>query len=91
MFAVRQISIDYPLGAIIFDFLLSPNKGDSTSGSAFELMLWLQWEGGQLPIGWDAGPKATVGNLFGTSWKLYGGVNVGNGMMVVSVLPFSFL
>ena len=50
-------------------------------------MLWLEWEGGQLPIGWDAGPAATIGSLFGTSWKVYEGVNTGNGMTVVS--PFS--
>ena len=47
-------------------------------------MLWLEWEGGQLPIGWDAGPAATIPNLFGTSWKIYEGVNTGNGMTVVS-------
>lgn len=50
-------------------------------------MLWLEWEGGQLPIGWDAGPAATIGSLFGTSWKIYEGVNTGNGMTVHSVLP----
>ena len=47
-------------------------------------MLWLEWEGGQLPIGWDAGPAATIPSLFGTSWKVYEGVNTGNGMTVVS-------
>ena len=46
-------------------------------------MLWLQWEGGQLPIGWDRGPVATIGSLFGTSWKLYEDVNHSNGMTVV--------
>ena len=50
-------------------------------------MLWLEWEGGQLPIGWDAGPAATIDSLFGTSWKLYEGVNTGNGMTVVSPFP----
>ena len=48
-------------------------------------MLWLEWEGGQLPIGWDAGPSATIPALFGTSWKVYTGVNTGNGMTVVSL------
>ncbi|KAL8698910.1 MAG: hypothetical protein Q9201_006310 [Fulgogasparrea decipioides] len=67
-------------GNVCFDFILGP-KGDSTSPSAQELMLWLEWEGGQLPIGWDAGSVATI-NLFGTSWKLYEGVNTGNGMTV---------
>ena len=50
-------------------------------------MLWLEWEGGQLPIGWDAGPAATIDSLFGTSWKLCEGVNTGNGMTVVSLFP----
>ena len=73
-------------GNICFDFILGNTKGDSTSTSAQELMLWLEWEGGQLPIGWDSGPAATVDSLFGTSWKIYEGVNTGNGMTVVS--PF---
>ena len=73
-------------GNICFDFILGNTKGDSTSSSAQELMLWLEWEGGQLPIGWDSGPAATVDSLFGTSWKIYEGVNTGNGMTVVS--PF---
>lgn len=46
-------------------------------------MLWLQWEGGQLPIGWDNGPAATIPSLFGTSWKLYVDINESNGMTVV--------
>lgn len=50
-------------------------------------MLWLQWSGGQLPIGWDRGPVATIPSLFGTSWKLYEDVNTGNGMTVHSLLP----
>lgn len=49
-------------------------------------MLWLEWEGGQLPNGWDACPAATVDGLFGSSWKIYDGVNTGNGMTVVSPL-----
>ena len=84
------IGIAYKLrafpGNICFDFILGNTKGDSTSTSAQELMLWLEWEGGQLPIGWDSGPAATVDSLFGTSWKIYEGVNTGNGMTVVS--PF---
>lgn len=71
-------------GNICFDFILGNTKGDSTSTSAQELMLWLEWEGGQLPIGWDKGPVATIDSLFGTSWKLYEDVNHGNGMTVVS-------
>lgn len=72
-------------GNICFDFILSPTQGDGSSTAAQELMLWLEWEGGQLPIGWDSGPAATVDSLFGTSWKIYEGVNTGNGMTVVSL------
>ncbi|CAO1597576.1 hypothetical protein XANCAGTX0491_001383 [Xanthoria calcicola] len=75
------------VGKVCFDLILGNTKGDSTSTSAHEFMLWLQWEGGQLPIGWDNGPKATIDNLFGTSWKLYEDINTGNGMTVHSLLP----
>lgn len=64
---------------------MGDTKGDSTSTAAQELMLWLEWEGGQLPIGWDKGPAATIDSLFGTSWKLYEDVNHSNGMTVVSL------
>ena len=50
-------------------------------------MLWLQYEGGQLPIGWGDGPVATVDSLYGTSWKLYAGLNTDTGITVRSLLP----
>ena len=50
-------------------------------------MLWLQYEGGQLPIGWAAGAKATINNLFGTSWKLYEGKNDDTGITVHTMMP----
>ena len=50
-------------------------------------MLWLEYTGGQLPIGWPAGAKATIPNLFGTSWKLYQGKNEDTGITVSSLLP----
>lgn len=62
-------------------------KGDSTSSSSHELMLWLQYEGGQLPIGWPNGPTATIDNLFGTSWKLYEDVNTDTGITVSTLIP----
>lgn len=74
-------------GNICFDFMTSDTKGDSTSTSAQELMLWLQYEGGQLPIGWADGAVATIDNLYGTSWKLYEGVNDDSGITVHSMLP----
>ncbi|KAF2029771.1 concanavalin A-like lectin/glucanase [Setomelanomma holmii] len=74
-------------GNICFDFMTSDTKGDSTSSKAQELMLWLNYVGGQLPIGWTAGPKATIADLYGTSWKLYQGVNEDTGITVSSLLP----
>lgn len=74
-------------GNVCFDFMTSDTKGDSTSSKAQELMLWLEYTGGQLPIGWTAGPKATITNLYGTSWKLYQGKNGDTGITVSSLLP----
>lgn len=50
-------------------------------------MLWLQYEGGQLPIGWTNGPAATIDNLFGTSWTLYEDVNTDTGITVSTLMP----
>ncbi|KUM56522.1 hypothetical protein ACN42_g10689 [Penicillium freii] len=50
-------------------------------------MLWLQYEGGQLPIGWTNGPVATIDNLFGTSWTLYEDVNTDTGITVSTLMP----
>ncbi|KAK4890067.1 hypothetical protein LTR27_011173 [Elasticomyces elasticus] len=57
-------------GNVCFDFMTSDTKGDSTSSSAQELMLWLRYEGGQLPIGWADGA----------------GVNTDTGIIVSSLL-----
>ncbi|KAF4312765.1 putative family 12 glycoside hydrolase protein [Botryosphaeria dothidea] len=74
-------------GNVCYDFMTSDTKGDSTSSAAQELMLWLQYEGGQLPIGWTDGAVATIDNLYGTSWKLYQGKNDDTGITVSSLLP----
>ncbi|KAE8349279.1 concanavalin A-like lectin/glucanase domain-containing protein [Aspergillus coremiiformis] len=74
-------------GNVCFDFIINDIKDDSTSSSARELMLWLQYEGGQLPIGWTDGAISTVNDLFGTSWKLYQGVNEGTGITVITLMP----
>ncbi|CAD0096641.1 unnamed protein product, partial [Aureobasidium vineae] len=74
-------------GNVCYDFMTSNTKGDSTSSNAQELMLWLQYEGGQLPIGWADGAKATIENLFGTSWKLYEGKNDDTGITVHTMMP----
>ncbi|CAG8192190.1 unnamed protein product [Penicillium salamii] len=74
-------------GNICFDFMTNDIKGDSTSSSSHELMLWLQYEGGQLPIGWTNGPSATINDLFGTSWTLYEDVNTDTGITVSTLMP----
>ncbi|KAI9663158.1 MAG: hypothetical protein M1821_008206 [Bathelium mastoideum] len=74
-------------GNIVFDFMTNDVKGDSTSTDSHELMLWLQYEGGQTPIGWSKTPAYTVDSLYGTSWKLYEGVNEDTGITVSSLLP----
>ncbi|KAL3424913.1 xyloglucan-specific endo-beta-1,4-glucanase A [Phlyctema vagabunda] len=74
-------------GNVCYDFMTNDKKGDSTSSSSRELMLWLEYEGGQLPIGWVAGPTATITNLFGTTWDLYEDVNEDTGIVVSSLLP----
>lgn len=67
--------------------MTSDTKGDSTSSSAQELMLWLHYEGGQVPIGWGDGPVATINGLYGKDgWLLYQGVNTGTGITVSSLL-----
>ncbi|KUI55486.1 Endoglucanase-1 [Cytospora mali] len=74
-------------GNVVYDFMTSDTKGDSTSSAAQELMLWLHWEGGQLPIGWGDGAVATIDGLFGKDgWKLYQGENTGTGITVSSLL-----
>ncbi|KAF2138377.1 glycoside hydrolase family 12 protein [Aplosporella prunicola CBS 121167] len=74
-------------GNIVYDFMTNDKKGDSTSSDSQELMLWINWAGGQLPIGWAAGPVATITNLYGTSWKLYQGKNDDTGITVSTMMP----
>ncbi|TIC90679.1 Xyloglucan-specific endo-beta-1,4-glucanase A [Colletotrichum higginsianum] len=74
-------------GNVVYDFMTSDTKGDSTSSDAQELMLWLRWEGGQVPIGWAEGPTATIDGLFGKDgWRLYQGKNTDTGITVSSLL-----
>lgn len=72
-------------GNVVYDFMTSETKGDSTSGNAQELMLWLRYEGGQLPIGYADGVVATI-TLYGKQWKLYQGKNEDTGITVSSLL-----
>ncbi|KAJ4328947.1 hypothetical protein N0V84_000517 [Fusarium piperis] len=74
-------------GNVVYDFMTSDTKGDETSSAAQELMLWVKYEGGQVPIGFDKGPVATINNLYGKNgWKLYQGVNTDTGITVSSLL-----
>jgi hypothetical protein len=66
--------------------MTSDTKGDSSSTSAHEYMLWLQYAGGQLPIGYGDGVVETV-TLFGRKWDLYEGLNGDTGITVHSMLP----
>ncbi|KAL9618978.1 MAG: hypothetical protein Q9160_006372 [Pyrenula sp. 1 TL-2023] len=72
-------------GNIVFDFMTNDRKGDSTSTDSHELMLWLEYEGGQTPIGFTRTPQK-IDNLFGTSWSLYSGKNTDTGITVTSML-----
>ncbi|KAI8630102.1 glycoside hydrolase family 12 protein [Xylariaceae sp. FL1651] len=81
----RTVQSDFR-GANIFDFITAPTSGDGTSTATSEFMLFLQIWGGQVPIGWAQGPVATL-EMYGTSWKLYEGVNPGSGVTVRSMLP----
>lgn len=67
--------------------MTSDTKADSTSTKAQELMLWIAYEGGQVPIGYGEGPIATIDGLYGKDgWKLYQGVNEDTGITVTSLL-----
>lgn len=70
-------------GNACYDFVIShrPNKAPD-----HELMLWLQWEGGQKPIG-TGKPVVRIDNLYGQSWTLYEGINQDIGVNVKSLLP----
>ncbi|KAI3399595.1 hypothetical protein diail_6234 [Diaporthe ilicicola] len=73
-------------GNVVYDFMTSDTKGDSTSSNAQELMLWLHWAGGQVPIGYADGAVATL-SLFGKDgWNLYQGKNTDTGITVSSLL-----
>lgn len=70
-------------GNVCYDFVISngPNKR-----SDHELMLWLEWEGGQLPIG-AGGKTIRIRNLYGQDWTLYQGMNTDIGVPVRSLIP----
>lgn len=49
-------------------------------------MLFLKIWGGQVPIGYADGPVNTF-DMYGTTWKLYEGINESNGVTVRSMIP----
>ncbi|KAL6408908.1 glycosyl hydrolase family 12 [Ilyonectria robusta] len=74
-------------GNVVYDFMTSDTKGDETSSAAQELMLWIRYEGGQIPLGYDKGAVATIDGLYGKDgWKLYQGLNTDTGITVSSLL-----
>lgn len=74
-------------GNVVYDFMTSDTKADSTSSSAQELMLWVAYEGGQVPIGWADGAVATIDGLYNKDgWQLYQGLNTDTGIVVSSLL-----
>ncbi|KAI1756875.1 glycoside hydrolase family 12 protein [Xylaria castorea] len=72
-------------GSNLFDFIVAPTAGDSTSTATSEFMLWVRNWGNQVPIGFSRGPVATF-TMFGASWKLYEGKNPASGVTVRSML-----
>ncbi|EGG04673.1 family 12 glycoside hydrolase [Melampsora larici-populina 98AG31] len=70
-------------GNVCFDFVVSngPNKK-----SDHELMLWLEWEGGQGPIG-TGDATMRIKNLYGQDWTLYQGMNTDINVPVRSLVP----
>lgn len=49
-------------------------------------MLWLEWEGGQGPIG-TGQPVTRIHNLYGQDWTLYEGMNTDINVKVRSLIP----
>lgn len=53
-------------------------------------MMWLHWQGDQLPLAWDNGTKATF-DLYGTTWDMYQGINYhladDAGVQLTTILP----
>ncbi|KAI1827841.1 glycoside hydrolase family 12 protein [Xylaria intraflava] len=72
-------------GSNLYDFVVAPTPGDTTSTKTSEFMLWIRNWGDQVPIGYASGPVAKL-NLFGSSWSLYEGRNPGSGVTVRSML-----
>ncbi|KAJ4419587.1 hypothetical protein N0V82_004890 [Gnomoniopsis sp. IMI 355080] len=77
-------------GNVAFDFVLAPTSDDRTSSATKEVMMWLHWQGDQLPLAWNNGTKATL-DLYGTTWDMYQGINYnigsGSGVQLTTILP----
>lgn len=67
---------------VCLDFIISLTNNKNPD---HELMLWLEKEGGQKPIGYG-GQTYRVENLYGTSWTLYEGPNKSNNNVMVRTL-----
>lgn len=77
-------------GNVVFDFVLAPTSDDRTSSATKEIMMWLHWQGDQLPLAWDNGTKATF-DLYGRTWDMFQGVNYnladGAGVELTTIMP----
>lgn len=77
-------------GNIAFDFVVAPTSEDRTSSATKELMMWLHWQGDQLPLAWDNGTKASF-DLYGETWDMYQGINYhladGAGVELTTIVP----
>lgn len=71
---------------MIFDFITAAVQGDGESPDSHEFMLFLKIWGGQIPIGYADGPVETF-DMYGTTWRLYEGLNETNGVTVRSMIP----
>ncbi|EGG11080.1 family 12 glycoside hydrolase [Melampsora larici-populina 98AG31] len=89
--AYRSIPVEYywqrtnsqPTKAnVCLDFVISLTNNKNPD---HELMLWLEKEGGQKPIGYG-GKTVRVENLYGRSWTLYEGPNKSNNNVMVRTL-----
>ncbi|KAG0142748.1 hypothetical protein CROQUDRAFT_219017 [Cronartium quercuum f. sp. fusiforme G11] len=68
---------------VCLDFVISD---DSQKNPEIELMLWLEYEGGQKPIGY--GQKSYPVTLYNRSWILYQGPNKSyHSRMVITLVP----
>ncbi|KAG0148539.1 hypothetical protein CROQUDRAFT_75392 [Cronartium quercuum f. sp. fusiforme G11] len=70
-------------GNVCYDFVISDINNKAAD---HELMLWLEWEGNQMPIG-TGRPTRRIHDLYGQNWTVYQGTNTDINVQVTSILP----